>query len=169
MTPTKGFSPIEAYKLLTSTLRSISAHRSYGLPRYVANRKEHTMLKKTIALAALLAGLAVPALASDDDGRSHTERYEHRRSEHDGNRSRCSARPAAEWLSADQVAQKLKEQGYAVTRIETSHGCYEVKATDGKGVRVEMYVDPATADVPSTAMAVADAQLGHIGHGNRPR
>ena len=105
------------------------------------------MLKKTIALAALLAGLAVPALASDDGERGHRERYEHGRSEHDGNRSRCSARPAAEWLSVDQVAQKLKEQGYTVRGIEASHGCYEVKVTDSKGVRLEIYVDPATADV----------------------
>ena len=105
------------------------------------------MLKKTIALAALLAGLAVPALASDGGERGHQERYEHGRSQHDGNRGRCSARPAAEWLSVDQVSQKLKEQGYMVRKIQASHGCYEVKATDSKGARLEMYVDPATADV----------------------
>ncbi len=105
------------------------------------------MLKKTMTLAALLAALAVPVLASDDGERGHRERYEHGRSEHGGDRGRCSARPAAEWLSVDQVSQKLKEQGYTVRKIETSHGCYEVKATDSKGVRVEMYVDPATADV----------------------
>jgi hypothetical protein len=109
------------------------------------------MLTKTLTLAALLAALAMPALASDHGERSHRERYEHGRSEHDGDRdhgrSRCSARPAAEWLSVDQVAQKLKEQGYTVRRIEANYGCYEVKATDAKGVRVEMYVDPATADV----------------------
>jgi hypothetical protein len=105
------------------------------------------MQKKIIAVAALLAALAVPALASDDGERSHKERYEHGRSEHDGDRGRCAARPTGEWLSVDQVGQKLKEQGYTVTRIEASHGCYEVKATDSKGVRLEMYVDPATADV----------------------
>ena len=105
------------------------------------------MLNKTIVLAALVAGLAVPVLASDDGERSHRERYEHGRSEHDGNRGRCSARPVAEWLSVDQIGQKLKEQGYTVTKIEASHDCYEVKATDSKGVRVEMYVDPATSDI----------------------
>jgi hypothetical protein len=103
------------------------------------------MLKKTLTLAALLAGLAMPALASDDDGPGHRERYEHGRYEHDG--GRCSARPAAEWLSMDEVAKKLKEQGYTVRRIEASHGCYEVKVTDSKGVWLEMYVDPATAEV----------------------
>jgi hypothetical protein len=34
-----------------------------------------------------------------------------------------------------------------VHRIETSHGCYEVKATDANGARVEMYLDQATADI----------------------
>ena len=105
------------------------------------------MLKKTIAVAALLAALAVPVLASDDGEHSHRERYEHGRFDHDGDRGRCSARPSAEWLSVDQVAQKLKEQAYTVLKIESSHGCYEVKATDSKGVRVEMYLDPATADI----------------------
>ena len=105
------------------------------------------MLKRTIALATLLAGLATPALASEYGDRSYRERYEHGRYGHVGDRGRCSARPAAEWLSVDQVAQKLKEQGYTVREIEASRGCYEVKATDSKGVRVEMYVDPATADV----------------------
>jgi hypothetical protein len=47
----------------------------------------------------------------------------------------------------DEVAKKLKEQGYTVRRIEASHGCYEVKVTDSKGVWLEMYVDPATAEV----------------------
>lgn len=45
------------------------------------------------------------------------------------------------------MTQKLKEQGYTVGKVETSHGCYEVKATDANGVRIELYVDPATAQV----------------------
>jgi hypothetical protein len=105
------------------------------------------MLKKTLILTALVAALAVPALASDDDNRGHRERYQHERSEHDGDHGRCAARPSGQWLSMDQVAQKLKEQGYTVLKVEASHGCYEVKATDSSGVRVEMYLDPATADV----------------------
>jgi hypothetical protein len=106
------------------------------------------MLKKTLTLTALAAALAVPALASDDSDRGHRERYQHERSQqHDGGRGHCAARPAGQWLSVDQVAQKLKEQGYTVLKVEASHGCYEVKATDSKGGRVEMYLDPVTADV----------------------
>jgi hypothetical protein len=99
------------------------------------------MLTKTIAIGALLAGLAAPVLASD-----HGERGARERSEH-SDRTRCAARPEAERLSVDQIAQKLKEQGYTVRRIEVSRGCYEVKGTDAKGARVEMYVDPATAEI----------------------
>jgi hypothetical protein len=99
------------------------------------------MLTKTIAVATLVAALAVPALASDDGRPGERERFEH------SERGRCSAHPVAERLSVDQVAQKLKEQGYTVRRIEASHGCYEVKGTDAKGAWIEMYVDPATAEI----------------------
>jgi hypothetical protein len=73
---------------------------------------------------------------------SHRER-----SEHGDDRSRCAARPATERLSANQVPQKLKEQGYTMRKIEASHGCFEVKGTDAKGARVEMWVDPARAQI----------------------
>jgi hypothetical protein len=89
----------------------------------------------------------VPALASSDGERSHGERYEYARSDRDDNRGHCSIRPGTEWLPVGQVAQKLEQQGYTVGKIEVSHGRYEVKVTDRKGVRFEMYVDPATADV----------------------
>ena len=111
------------------------------------------MLKKTLYPRRPPGSARRAGLASDDGGRGHRERYERGRYEHDGDRDRgrTAARPdpPREWLSVDEVAQKLKEQGYTVRRIEASHGCYEVKATDAKGVRVEMYVDPVTADVVS--------------------
>lgn len=99
------------------------------------------MLKKTVAVAALLAAVATPVLASDHSWRGERERAEHE------DRSRCQARPAVERLSMAEVAQKLKEQGYSLRKIEVSHGCYEVKGTDAKGARVKMYVDPATAEI----------------------
>jgi hypothetical protein len=101
------------------------------------------MSKNAVVLAAaVFAALAGPALAFGDDRNESKERHELA-----SERGRCTARPVAEWLSTDQLTQKLKEQGYTVGRIETRHGCYEIKATDAKGVRVELYVDPATAEV----------------------
>lgn len=100
------------------------------------------MLKKTLATGAILAALAAPALASDD---GHGERGG--RSEYSTDGRTCPVRQAADRLSIDQVALKLKEQGYTVHKIEASHGCYEVKATDAKGARIEMYLDPTTAEI----------------------
>jgi hypothetical protein len=101
------------------------------------------MPRSAVVLAtAVFAAVAGSALASADDRDGSKERHELA-----SDRARCTVRSAAEWLSNDQLTQKLKEQGYTVGRIETSHGCYEVKATDAKGVRVKLYVDPATAEV----------------------
>lgn len=103
-----------------------------------------TMIAATALAATTLALLAVPVLASDDD-RSGSDR----RGSQSDDRGRCAARSDAEWMPIEQVAQKLKDQGYTVRKVERSHGCYEVKATDGNGVRVEIYVDPATAQIVS--------------------
>jgi hypothetical protein len=113
-----------------------------GCAPTLSQRKEHIMLRSAVVLAAIFAAVAGPALASGDDRVSLKERYELA-----SDLARCTARPVAEWLSIDQLTQKLKEQGYTVGKVETSHGCYEVKATDAKGLRVELYVDPATAEV----------------------
>lgn len=101
------------------------------------------MLKNTMIIAAALVALAGPAFSSSD-GRAE-QRYEMAY----GREARCTARPDAEWLSVEQLTQKLKDQGYTVREVERSHGCFEVKATDAKGVRVEIYVDPATAEIVS--------------------
>ena len=103
------------------------------------------MFKNAMIIAAALALLASPALASSDDRAESEARYELA----SGRDGRCTARPDAEWLSVEQLTQKLKDQGYTVRKVERSHGCYEVKATDAKGVRVEIYVDPATAEIVS--------------------
>jgi hypothetical protein len=45
------------------------------------------------------------------------------------------------------VQAKLKQQGFDVSRTESDRSCYEVKATDAQGRRVELYVDPVTARI----------------------
>jgi hypothetical protein len=101
------------------------------------------MLKNTMIIAAALASLTGAALASGDHRTGPGERYELA----SGRDARCTARADTEWLTVEQLTQKLKDQGYTVREVERSHGCYEVKATDAKGVRVEIYVDPATAEI----------------------
>ncbi|TAK41268.1 MAG: PepSY domain-containing protein [Betaproteobacteria bacterium] len=59
----------------------------------------------------------------------------------------CTQEPKSKWLSQEAIAAKLKEQGFEVSRTETKRSCYEVKAKDAQGKRVELYVDPVTARV----------------------
>jgi hypothetical protein len=103
------------------------------------------MLKNTMIIAAALVAMAGPAFSSDD-GRAQSENRHEMAS---GRDARCTARRDAEWLPVEQLTQKLKDQGYTVREVERSHGCYEVKATDAKGGRVEIYVDPTTAEIVS--------------------
>ena len=107
----------------------------------------------TMAMAALLAGLSTPTLASDDDGPGHREQhgsqYGDRDDRRDGSRDepRATGQSRAGWLSTAEISQKLKEQGLTVRRIEADHSRYEVSATDANGERVKVYVDPASGKV----------------------
>jgi hypothetical protein len=85
----------------------------------------HKALKLTAAV--VLMGIATPALA-----------------DHHGARLNI---PAEKWLSASEVIQKLKAQGYAVTKIEADDGAYEFDATDSNGVRIEGHANPETGEV----------------------
>lgn len=55
--------------------------------------------------------------------------------------------PSDKWLSVSEVIQKLKTQGYSVTKIEADDGAYEFDATNADGVRVEGHANPATGEI----------------------
>ena len=101
------------------------------------------MLKNAMIAAAVLGLLAGPSLASDDESWEAGERHEAA----SGREGGCAVRPSAEWLTVEQLSQKLKDRGYTVREVERSRGCYEVTATDANGVRVKFYADPATAEI----------------------
>ena len=50
-------------------------------------------------------------------------------------------------MSIAQIATMLEGQGYAVREIELERGRYDVEMIDGKGMRVEAYLDPVTGEV----------------------
>jgi hypothetical protein len=79
----------------------------------------NTLIVKTLAAAALTA-LAVSAYASD---------Y-------------CTDQPPAKWMSQQEIKAKLEREGYRVTRIEAEGSCYEIKAEDKAGRRVELKLNP---------------------------
>lgn len=102
------------------------------------------MKSLTMAMTALLIGLAVPALAQDRDDRGR-EREDSRYHERDDRGASRSSR--AGWLSEAEVTQKLAAAGLKAGRIKAEHGRYEVYATDASGTRVKVYVNPTTGAI----------------------
>lgn len=63
----------------------------------------------------------------------------------------ASASSSADWLTIPQVIQRLESSGYRdFEEVDRESDSYEVKATDPEGRRVEIYVDPVTAEVLKT-------------------
>jgi hypothetical protein len=56
---------------------------------------------------------------------------------------RCSV-PMSDWQPREALQKKLEDEGWKVSRIKTDDGCYEVKATDKEGRRVEASYNPKT-------------------------
>ncbi|MCQ0094212.1 PepSY domain-containing protein [Roseovarius sp. M141] len=81
-------------------------------------------MKKYLIATTLLLGLGATgvALADDDDCRV----------------------PMADWQPREAVQQMAEAQGWAVRRIKTDDGCYEIKGRDASGREIEVKVDPAT-------------------------
>lgn len=78
-------------------------------------------LEKTL-IALAISAFSLSAFASDKD---------------------CTAEPKAKWQSEKDVQASLEKQGYKVKRIKTEGSCYEAKATDKDGKKVELIINPA--------------------------
>lgn len=76
----------------------------------------------TALAAPLLLGAALPAAAD----------------------TRCPVHPRDQWMSVTAMAEKAAALGYAVLGVEPDDGCYEVKARDAGGNRVEVKFDPVS-------------------------
>lgn len=57
---------------------------------------------------------------------------------------KCTTKPKSEWKSHEELAEKLKKDGWVIRRMEVTSSCYEVYAKDPKGKRVEAFFDPVT-------------------------
>lgn len=84
-------------------------------------------MMKTITLAAATLAIGATAVLADDFNRLNV--------------------PRDQWLSHAEVTQKLTDQGYRVTEIETDDGAYEVEMVSKDGVRIETHVHPATGEI----------------------
>ncbi len=58
--------------------------------------------------------------------------------------------PMVDWQPREAVQAMAQEQGWAVRRIKTDDGCYEIKGRDAKGRKFEVKLDPATLAVVET-------------------
>jgi hypothetical protein len=62
--------------------------------------------------------------------------------------AQTASRDTAQDLPTSSIQEKLTTLGYRnIDRIKRDHGAFEVKASDSKGERVKLYVDPQTGDI----------------------
>jgi hypothetical protein len=80
-------------------------------------------MRSASVLVALCGGLlASAALAKEDD---------------------CNV-PMINWQTRAAVQQRAEAQGWAVRRIKTDDGCYEVYGRDAEGRAIEAKIDPGS-------------------------
>lgn len=78
-------------------------------------------------VAILALGVAAPAWA---DGDNH-----------------CANTSGGVPVPAAAIRSNLQDLGYQVGRIETEHGCYEVRAVNDSGYEIKATYHPATGDL----------------------
>lgn len=62
--------------------------------------------------------------------------------------SRTAPASERQWLSIPQIHEKLEAAGYRqIEKIERERGGYEARATDSKGERVKLYINPQTGGI----------------------
>ena len=85
-------------------------------------------MRMMISSLALLTGIAIagPALAEGES---------------------CGNAPKSQWLSEQAIKDKAVAQGLDVRQVKVEGGCYEIKAVDKNGARVEQVVNPVTGEV----------------------
>lgn len=61
----------------------------------------------------------------------------------------CTAAAKDKWMTVDAAKAKISEAGYTVTSIkETRSGnCYEAYVTDKTGKKMELFLDPTSANI----------------------
>ncbi len=60
---------------------------------------------------------------------------------------RCEPIPKEEWKPQADLERKLKDQGWKISRVKITNGCYEVYGKDAKNNPVETFFDPKTFEV----------------------
>ena len=60
---------------------------------------------------------------------------------------KCEAIPKDEWKSQAELERKLTNQGWKISRVKITNGCYEVYGKDERNHNVETFFHPKTFEV----------------------
>jgi len=60
---------------------------------------------------------------------------------------KCEPIPPAEWKPQAELERKLTNQGWKISRVKITNGCYEVYGRDEKNQKVETFFHPKTFEV----------------------
>lgn len=88
-------------------------------------------MKRIIVAALLTPMIALPATA-DSFGKP------------------CTSVPANAWLSLEAIEKIVTEHGYTITKARMKGTCAEVYVKDDKGLKAELFIDPATGNPVGT-------------------
>jgi hypothetical protein len=60
---------------------------------------------------------------------------------------KCEPIPKEEWKPQAELERKLTNQGWKISRVKITNGCYEVYGRDEKNAKVETFFHPKTFEV----------------------
>jgi hypothetical protein len=60
---------------------------------------------------------------------------------------KCEPIPKAEWKPQAELERKLTNQGWKISRVKITNGCYEVYGKNETGRNVELFFHPKTFDL----------------------
>jgi hypothetical protein len=60
---------------------------------------------------------------------------------------RCEPIPKEEWKPQAELERKLANEGWKISRVKITNGCYEVYGKNATGRSVELFFHPKTFDL----------------------
>jgi hypothetical protein len=60
---------------------------------------------------------------------------------------KCEPIPKEEWKPQAELERKLVNQGWKISRVKITNGCYEVYGKNEKGGNVEVFFHPKTFEL----------------------
>ena len=60
---------------------------------------------------------------------------------------KCDPIPKEEWKPQAELERKLANQGWKISRVKITNGCYEVYGRDEKNGKVEVFFHPKTFEL----------------------